>query len=66
MRNPLPYIILFLIITFSCGLPYQYQNKLKEDVEFLSSDNLEGRKTGSEGEKAAAKYISQRFLILIL
>ena len=61
MRNPLPYIILFLIITFSCGLPYQYQNKLKEDVEFLSSDNLEGRKTGSQGEKAAANYISKRF-----
>jgi len=61
MRNPLTFINLFLIIIFSCGLPYQYQNKLKEDVEFLSSDNLEGRKTGSEGEKAAAKYISQRF-----
>ena len=61
MRNPLTFINLFLIIIFSCSLPYQYQNKLKEDVEFLSSDNLEGRKTGSEGEKAAAKYISQRF-----
>ena len=61
MRNPLTYINLFLIIIFSCNLPYEHQNKLKEDVEFLSSDDLEGRETGSEGEKTAANYISQRF-----
>ena len=31
---------------------------MKEQVEFLSSAALEGRKAGSEGEKAAAEYIS--------
>nr|MBC8294246.1 M28 family peptidase [Pelagibacterales bacterium] len=61
MRNPLTYIILLLIIAYSCNIPYKYQNNLKVDVEFLSSDALEGRGTGSEGERKAADYISQRF-----
>lgn len=34
---------------------------IKEDVTFLSSDALEGRSTGSEGERKAADYIVQRF-----
>ncbi len=34
---------------------------IKEDVIFLSSDDLEGRGTGTEGEKKAAAYIAQRF-----
>lgn len=34
---------------------------MKEQVEFLSSAMLEGRKAGSEGEKAAAEYIRARF-----
>ncbi|MCB9286981.1 MAG: M28 family peptidase [Lewinellaceae bacterium] len=34
---------------------------LKVDVVYLSSDLLEGRETGKEGEKMAAQYIAQRF-----
>ncbi|MGB0891123.1 MAG: M28 family peptidase [Flavobacteriaceae bacterium] len=34
---------------------------IKEDVAFLASDDLEGRQTGTEGEKKAASYISKRF-----
>lgn len=34
---------------------------IKEDVVFLASDELEGRQTGSDGEKAAADYIASRF-----
>jgi hypothetical protein len=35
--------------------------KIKRDVEFLSSANLEGRLTGSKGEQIAADYIENRF-----
>ena len=34
---------------------------IKEDVTFLASDTLEGRQTGTDGEKKAADYISKRF-----
>jgi len=34
---------------------------MKKDVKFLSSDELEGRETGTEGERKASEYISQRF-----
>jgi len=32
-----------------------------QDVEYLASDELEGRETGTEGEIMAAEYISKRF-----
>ena len=48
--------ILFLFIfTLSCSSESIYQNKIKYDVEYLSSDELEGRSTGSKGEKLAAE-----------
>lgn len=34
---------------------------MKKDVTYLSADKLKGRKTGSPGEKKAAKYIIQQF-----
>ena len=34
---------------------------IKDDVAFLADDALEGRQTGTEGEKKAATYIAQRF-----
>ena len=64
MRNPLTYIIFFLIFTFSCTSPSEYSNQIKSDLTFLSSDDLEGRATGSEGERIAANYISERFMDL--
>lgn len=36
-------------------------SRMREDVEFLSSAMLEGRKAGSEGEDMAAAYVSERF-----
>ena len=36
-------------------------NKLIADIEYLSSDQLEGRFAGTKGEKAAANYIADRF-----
>jgi len=34
---------------------------LKNDVSVLASDDMEGRMTGSKGEKASADYIARRF-----
>ena len=34
--------------------------QIKTDIEFLASDKLEGRRTGSMGEKIAAQYIADR------
>jgi len=34
---------------------------ISDDVYFLSSDEMEGRRMGTTGEKKAADYISQRF-----
>jgi aminopeptidase YwaD len=35
--------------------------QLKKDIEYLASDSLEGRRTGTEGEKIAGAYIVQRY-----
>jgi len=54
-------ILVFFLTVLACKQEYKPENKIKEDVVFLSDDKLEGRQTGSEGEKAAANYISKRF-----
>ncbi len=40
---------------------YISQKQLKEHVEFLASDELEGRNTGEQGQKLAAVYIANEF-----
>ncbi len=40
--------------------------KLKEHIKILSSDSLNGRGTGSEGERMAAVYIENRFKQIML
>ncbi|WP_321316894.1 M28 family peptidase [Labilibaculum sp.] len=37
-------------------------NKIQNDIVILSSDNMEGRDTGSKGQKLAAQYICQQFI----
>lgn len=37
-------------------------HKMKYDVKYLASDELEGRFTGTNGEKLAAKYIISKFI----
>ncbi len=39
-------------------------DQLQKDIEFLASDSLEGRRTGTVGEQIAATYISNRFINL--
>jgi len=36
-------------------------NSLQNDIDFLASDQLEGRETGSEGAVQAAKFLAKRF-----
>ena len=44
--------------------PEHIAAQLRETVEFLASDELAGRMTGSPGAKRAADYIAQRFQAL--
>lgn len=37
------------------------QQQLRTDITYLASDALEGRRTGTEGERKAAEYIEQRY-----
>jgi len=54
-------LIVFLILLNSCKKETVVAVSIQEDVEILSSDDFEGRQTGSEGEKKAAEYIAERF-----
>ncbi len=36
-------------------------DQLRADVTYLASDDLEGRRTGTDGERKAADYIEQRY-----
>jgi Zn-dependent M28 family amino/carboxypeptidase len=54
-------LTLIFISIFACKQEYTPENKIQEDVAFLADDKLEGRQTGTDGEKAAAEYIANRF-----
>jgi len=55
----------FLSIAYSFGqkLPKKEisEIKLKQHIQFLAADALEGRLTGSAGEKISADYIEKEF-----
>ncbi|TXG37231.1 M20/M25/M40 family metallo-hydrolase [Seonamhaeicola maritimus] len=52
-------LLIFLAVLIACKKPADVS--IKDDVIFLSDDKLEGRQTGTSGEKEAAKYIANRF-----
>ena len=54
-------LLVFFLTLFACKQQYTPENKIKEDVSYLADDKLEGRGTGTEGEKKAAEYIAKRF-----
>ncbi|MGK0414041.1 MAG: hypothetical protein ACJA1B_002260 [Polaribacter sp.] len=64
MKNIL--FLIFLSILVSCKPEINQENRIKEDVTFLASDDLEGRQTGTQAEKKAAAYITERFKELAL
>ena len=59
MRNLL--FLIFLSFLISCKPEINKETRIQEDVTYLASDELEGRQTGTSGEKKAAKYIQNRF-----
>ncbi|TBV28334.1 peptidase M28 [Meridianimaribacter sp. CL38] len=54
-------LLVFFISLLGCKQTETLSSKIKDDVTFLADDALEGRQTGTDGEKAAAEYIAQRF-----
>ena len=57
-------VVLFLTVLFACKTDSKQNSEpvsIEDDVVFLASDKLEGRQTGTDGEKAAAEYIAKRF-----
>lgn len=54
---------IFLLSLISCQKEIR-NTTIKEDVQFLADDKLEGRQTGTKGELEAARYISERFKAL--
>ena len=60
MKNLITIIFLLLLVS-SCKKEVNKTKTIQEDVTFLADDKLEGRQTGTEGEKAAADYIAERF-----
>ncbi|NBC67181.1 MAG: M28 family peptidase [Bacteroidetes bacterium] len=62
--------LIFALIFASCGvhadssgfqLDPSDEQQLIRDLRYLSSDKLEGRKTGTEGSRLAINFIEQRF-----
>ena len=57
-------IIVFLLVLTGCkdGVDENLKNvSIEADVAYLADDRLEGRQTGTDGEKEAAEYIANRF-----
>ena len=57
-------LVFALIGLISCKKESTLQVTMTDDVTFLASDDLQGRKTGTEGELKAANYIKDRFASL--
>lgn len=73
IKSLLPKELTYICLAFCIGLFVQcsstqtvtesedsYKTMVEKDIEYLASDELEGRATGSEGERMAASYISNR------
>ena len=57
----LVFLAIVSVTLFGCKKTTTYKNEIKEDVAYLANDKLEGRQTGTEGEKIAADYLVNRF-----
>jgi aminopeptidase YwaD len=58
-------LILVSLFLFACSEQVKVTtggiNQMRSDIQYLASDELEGRDTGTEGEAKAAAYIAMRF-----
>ena len=57
----LVFLAIVSVTLFGCKKTTTYKNEIKEDVAYLANDKLEGRQTGTKGEKLAADYLVNRF-----
>lgn len=57
----LAFVLIFLVGSSSISAQKISEKQIKKDVEYLASDELEGRDTGSKGEALAADFVSGRF-----
>jgi aminopeptidase YwaD len=63
------FVLLFVLVTsFAQAQKLKKEDKqliadLQQHISFLADDKLEGRRTGTAGEQAAADYISEQFKI---
>ncbi len=62
------FVLLLTVVLAACSGPKELGNteaktidNLKAHIQYLADDKLEGRRTGSEGEELAMKYIMERF-----
>ena len=55
------YILLIIIIPFVSCAQKMNERRLLQDLQYLSSDSLKGRKTGTVENLIAANYIANRF-----
>jgi len=62
------FLVVFALIFLSCTAPRKtasdntrLQQNLKEHISYLADDKLEGRRTGTEGERLAREYIRDQF-----
>ena len=58
---------LFILLSFGLSILYAQEREIdaiREDVEKLASDQMEGRETGTEGEAKAAEFIEKRMKML--
>jgi aminopeptidase YwaD len=66
MKRPFLYFI-FIIAFFHCEAQKLKRDEktivshLQQEIRYLSDDKMEGRRTGTEGEKKAAEYIASKF-----
>lgn len=61
MKNLLFSTVALLTFFQAIGQTFDLQMQLRKHVQVLSADSLEGRATGSEGERKAAGYIIRYF-----
>lgn len=59
-------IVFVLAILFSCKETVVEKISMQDDVAVLASDSLDGRETGTLGERLAAEYIVKRYKDLSL
>ncbi len=58
MKNPI-YLVFFLF--FIACKEQTIQEKFKQHISYLASDELEGREAGTDAEKKAAQYVATEF-----